>query len=284
MFPPIKMQIWESHRMQDLNLSIPHQPVLHRVLNWREQPGFKKRLRKPGISDIDQTLGKSRNQKFNFSPKRNWNWTTQIYNYLLWQVRTTGIELFHQKNAIINCGTCILQKFNFSPKKSQLWQVRTSEIELFPFPPKNAIVPKSRTQELNFSQKNMQLSQKKMQLSPSPASGIELFRPKKMQLSIVAHPYFRNLTFPTKKWNCGKSGLQKLNFPPQKMQLWHIQTTRIQLFAPKNAIMASLDSGIELFPPKNAIINCGTSILQKFNFSPQRNAIGASPDFRNWTF
>ena len=283
MFPPIKMQIWESHRMQDLNLSIPHQPVLHRVLNWREQPGFKKRLRKPGISDIDQTLGKSRNQKFNFSPKRNWNWTTQIYNYLLWQVRTTGIELFHQKNAIINCGTCILQKFNFSPKKIAIVASPDFRNWTFPLSPKKCNCPQVQNSGIELFPKKHAVVPKKMQLSPSPASGIELFRPKKMQLSIVARPYFRNLTFPTKKWNCGKSGLQKLNFPPQKMQLWHIQTTRIQLFAPKNAIMASLDSGIELFPPKNAIINCGTSILQ-FNFSPQRNAIGASPYFRNWTF
>jgi hypothetical protein len=129
------------------------------------------------------------------------------------------IEIEPRKYTIIYCGKSGRQELNYSikkmqlsivarayfrnltfpQKKSQLWQVRTSEIELFPFPPKNAIVPKSRTQELNFSQKNMQLSQKKMQLSPSPASGIELFRPKKMQLSIVARPYFRNLTFPTKK-------------------------------------------------------------------------------------
>jgi hypothetical protein len=76
-------------------------------------------------------------------------------------------------------------------------------------------------------------------------SGIEFF-PQKMQLSIVARPYFTNWTFPPKKCNCGKSGLQELNF------------------SPKNAIVASL----------------GLTILEKLTFPPKKCKC---PDFRNWT-
>ena len=116
-----------------------------------------------------------------------------------------------------------------------------------------------------------------------------------MQLSIVARPNIRNRTSPQKKSNCGKSKLQELNFSPKKCnyQLWHVQTSEIELFPPKNAIVASPNFRNWTFSPKNAIVaslgltilekltfppkkcNCGKSGLQELNFSP-KNAIVAS--------
>ena len=190
-------------------------------------------------------------QEWNFSPKkmqvspspdfRNW---TSPQKMQLWQVQTSGIKLFPPKNAIINYGTSKHQKSNFSPKKIQLWQVQTSGIKLFP--QKNAIINcgTSILQKLNFSPQKMQLWQVQ-------TSGIELF-PQKMQLLIVARPYFRNWTFPPKKCNCGKSKLQELNFSPKKCnyQLWHVHTSQIELFPPKNAIVASPDFRNWTFPRK----------------------------------
>ena len=178
----------------------------------------------------------------------------------LWQVQTSGIKLFPQKNAIINCGMSILQKLNFSPKKMQLWQVQTSGIEFFPqkmqlsivarpyftnwtFPPKKCNCGKSGLQELNFSPKNAIVASLGLTILEKLT-----FPPKKCKC-----PDFRNWTCPPQKWktiSCGTSRLQNLNFPQKKV---------------KSVIMRNWTFA----PPK-----CGK----------KQKCVGESPDFKHWGF
>ena len=125
-------------------------------------------------------------------------------NAIVPKSRTQELNFSPKKHAIINCGTSILQKFNFSLKKMQLWKVRTSEIELPP---------------------------KKMQLSPSPD--------------------FRNWTLPI--------------FSPNKCnyQVWHVQTSEFELFANKW--------------DWEELNFCAKVWQTKF-------CIGESPDFKHWGF
>ena len=79
------------------------------------------------------------------------------------------------------------------------------------------------------------------------------FSPPKMQLSIVARPYFRNLTF-----------------PPKEMQSWQVRTSEIELF---NCPQAQT-SQIELFPQKNAIV--AHPDFKNLTFCPKKRNYGKS--------
>ena len=192
------------------------------------------------------------------------------------------LKLNHSNIQVSNCGTPKLQEWNFSPKKMQvspspdfrnwtspqkmqLWQVQTSGIKLYP--PKNAIINcgTSKHQKSNFSPKKIQLWQVQ-------TSGIKLF-PQKNAIINCGTSILQKLNFSPKKCNCGKSRLQELNFSPKKCnyQLWHVHTSEIELFPPKNAIVASPNFRNWTFSPKKC--NCGKSWPDnswKFNFSPQK--------------